>query len=201
MLSRSAIVCLLAALATAACDRQSPAPTQANVATPDEVTSDEVAPDDSPAVTESGPKSGEADRSHKGEPAPALAFKAPDGKPTTLAAFRGKPVLLNLWATWCAPCVREMPSLDATAAALDGKVQVFAVSQDMDTAKVAPFFADRKLARLTPYADPDLGLSLHYKANLPTTILYDAQGNEVWRVLGALDWTGEKARALIAEAG
>lgn len=197
MLSRSAIVCLLAALATAACDRQTPAPTQANATSPDEVTSDEVAPDDSPAV----PESGEADRSHKGDAAPTLAFKSPDEEATTLAAFRGKPVLLNLWATWCAPCVREMPSLDATAAALDGKVQVLAVSQDMDVAKVAPFFAEKKLARLTPYTDPDLGLSLHYKANLPTTILYDAQGREIWRVLGALDWTGDKARALIAEAG
>ena len=56
---------------------------------------------------------GSFDRSHKGEAAPAYGFADPTGKQTTLAAYKGTPVLLNLWATWCAPCVAEMPTLDA----------------------------------------------------------------------------------------
>lgn len=184
----------MAALAAAACDRQTPAPEQANVAvTPDEVSPDEVAPGTgTPAA-----KSGEIDRSHRGEAAPAVSFVDPAGKKVTLADFRGKPVLLNLWATWCAPCIKEMPSLDAAAA--DPRIQVLAVSQDMQPEKVAPFFTERKLARLKPYTDPDMGLSLHYRVNLPTTIMFDAEGRELWRVAGALDWTGDKAKALLAE--
>jgi thiol-disulfide isomerase/thioredoxin len=201
MPSRSGTVILLvAALATAGCDRQTTPPEQANAATanaptPDEVTSDEVAPG---AASQASP-AGAVDRSHKGEAAPTLAFLDPAGKKVALADFRGRPVLLNLWATWCAPCIKEMPSLDAAAAAAGDKVHVLVVSQDMQREKVAPFFASRKLTRLVPYADPDMGLSLHYRVNLPTTIMFDAQGRELWRVSGAMDWVGPEAKALMAE--
>ena len=107
---------------------------------------------------------------------------------------------MNLWATWCAPCIKEMPSLDAAADAMKGKVRVVAISQDMQREKVAPFFAERKLANLAPYVDPDLGLSLSYKVNLPTTIMLDAEGRELWRVSGAMEWNGAEAKALMAEA-
>ncbi|PMW91389.1 thioredoxin, partial [Pseudomonas sp. FW215-R2] len=70
------------------------------------------------------------DRSHKGEAAPTVSFEGPDGKPMTLAAFTGKPVLVNLWATWCGPCVKEMPTLDAAAAT----IPVATISQDKDRA-------------------------------------------------------------------
>lgn len=138
------------------------------------------------------------DRSHKGEAAPALAFEDPAGKPVRLAAFTGKPVLVNLWATWCGPCVAELPTLDRLAQS--GKVRVVAVSQDMDPAKVAPFLAAKKVA-LDAYRDPKLGLSVAYGANLPTTILYDAAGRELWRVNGGFEWDGPEAAKLIAEAG
>lgn len=197
MPSRSGTVFLLAAaLTAAACDRQTPAPEQANVAAPDEVTSDEVAPGAGSAATPAG----KVDRSHKGEAAPDVAFYDPAGKKITLAAFRGQPTLVNLWATWCAPCIKEMPSLDAAANAMKGKVRVVAISQDMQREKVAPFFAERKLANLAPYVDPDLGLSLSYKVNLPTTIMLDAEGRELWRVSGAMEWNGAEAKALMAEA-
>lgn len=140
------------------------------------------------------------DRSHKGEAARTEPFTDPAGKRVTIADFAGKPVLLNLWATWCAPCVAEMPTIDAVAGRLDGKVHVLTVSQDLEgAAKVTPFFAKGGYRHLQPYLDSDAGLSIGYQANLPTTILFDASGHEVWRVAGGMDWTSPQAAALIAE--
>ena len=134
--------------------------------------------------------------------APEYAFRDRTGTAVRFSAFQGKVVVVNLWAMWCAPCKAEMPSLDAAAAALGDRAKVIAVSQDLDgRVKVDPYFAERRFARLQPYTDPKLGLSLAYGANLPTTILYDADGRELWRVTGGLDWTGAKAKALLAEIG
>ncbi|MFD0945287.1 TlpA family protein disulfide reductase [Sphingomonas canadensis] len=144
---------------------------------------------------------GTIDRSSKGKPAPAEAFLNPAGAKVTLADFKGRPLLVNLWATWCAPCVKEMPTLDALAGELQGKVQVLVVSQDLKGAeKVGPFFAERKFAHLQPYLDPDGLLGIAYNTNLPTTVLYDSQGREVWRMLGEADWTSADVKAKIAEA-
>ena len=145
---------------------------------------------------------GKLDRSHSGRAAPDTEFRDPDGEKVTLAAFAGKPLLLNLWATWCAPCVAEMPTLDALAGR-DLGLQVLAVSQDIEgqEAKVATFFEQRELSRLEPYRDPQLGLMTDLNAAvLPTTILYDSRGREVWRMTGAADWAGEEAAKLVAEA-
>lgn len=203
--SRLAIACLLvAATGIAGCDRQSAVPAQANLAdangaAPNGVTSGEATGGDAAATTAT-PQTG-IDRSHRGEAAPTAAFKGPDGKPTTLAAFKGTPVLMNLWATWCGPCVAELPTLNAAAASLQGKVAVIAVSQDtQNAAKVPGFLADHGATALSPYVDDQMALSLGYGANLPTTILFDAAGREVWRWHGGNDWSAAAAKALIAEA-
>ncbi len=114
----------------------------------------------------------------------------------------GEPVLLNLWATWCAPCVVEMPLLDELAADMAGELQVVTVSEDLQGAvAVVPFFEERDLPNLPQWLDPNNALAASYGggAVLPLTVLYDAQGKEVWRVMGGYDWASEDARAAIEE--
>lgn len=142
------------------------------------------------------------ERSNAGKSAPAAAFRGPDDAPLTLAAFKGKPLLVNLWATWCAPCVAEMPTLDKLAATRRETMTVIAVAQDLQGAEVVdPWFQQAKLTTLQPYIDPQNGLLDAANSALPTSILYDADGREVWRVVGAIDWQGEEAQKLLAEAG
>jgi thiol-disulfide isomerase/thioredoxin len=145
---------------------------------------------------------GQLDRSFAGTPAPASGFQDPDGETVSLADFRGRPLLVNLWATWCAPCIAEMPTLDALAAREKG-LRVLAVSQDLEgTDKVDAFFAKRPFQMLQPYIDPKLALMTELKVDtLPTTILYDAQGREVWRMTGMEDWEVRRAAGLLKEAG
>ena len=190
---RTLIACLLGlTVMIGGCDKQSPPAEQAadnaSVPAPDEVT-----------ASAAMPAAGAIDRSHKGEAAPAAAFLDPAGRSVSLADFRGAPVLVNLWATWCGPCVKEMPTLDALAGS--GAIRVVAVSQDMGgAARVTPFFKEHGFTTLKPYLDPKLALGTALGANLPTTILYDAQGREVWRETGGYDWSGAEAKKLIAEA-
>lgn len=198
MVLRSLIVILLMMpLLTGGCDRQSNAPEQASASAP---LADEPLP--APAVRGNAPEAmGVLDRSHNGEAASDLQFIDPAGRPVTIADFAGKPVLLNLWATWCAPCVAEMPTLDGLADRLDGRLTVLAVSQDLEgAAKVDPFFRNAQFKRLQPYRDPQAALSIAYQANLPTTILFDSEGREVWRMLGGVNWAGDTATALVDEA-
>jgi thiol-disulfide isomerase/thioredoxin len=197
---RSTIVPLLMLGLLAGCDRQVSTSEQGN---------DNTSPiENSGAPAESAAKPGDKvivdtigtlDRSHKGETAPAVPFQDPAGKLTSLAAFKGKPVLLNLWATWCVPCVTEMPTLDAAAK----DMAVVAVSQDLGDeaqAKVTAFLTKGGYTRIQPYLDPKTTLSVAYNASLPTSILYDSAGHEVWRMTGGMDWTTPTARNLLAEA-
>jgi thiol-disulfide isomerase/thioredoxin len=144
---------------------------------------------------------GRLDRSHAGEAAPATAFEDSDGAPASLADFRGKPVLLNLWATWCAPCVAEMPTLDRLAGREADRLQVLTVSQDLDgRAKVEAFFARQGYRNLETWLDPRMALMTELKADtLPTTILYDSKGREQWRVVGMEDWESGRAALLLKE--
>ena len=146
---------------------------------------------------------GRLDRSHRGTPAPDAVFEDPHGRPARLSDFHGRPVLVNLWATWCGPCVVEMPSLDALAERESERLTVLALSQDLGgRQKVTDFFAARNFGRLEPYLDPELGFMTSLRIDtLPTTILYDAEGVEVWRMTGMADWESERAARLLTEAG
>jgi thiol-disulfide isomerase/thioredoxin len=162
-------------------------------------------PANEPAAAEqAGPAKG-LDRSHKGKPAPNIEFKDPDGGEISLADFKGTPVLMNLWATWCAPCVKELPTLDRLARSFrkDGTLGVIAVSQDMGPhASVEAFLDTKGIEDLGAYQDSKMGLSGALGAQvLPTSILFDAEGREVWRYVGDLDWTSPEAVKLLSEAG
>lgn len=197
--SRPLIVCLLpATLLAAGCDRQSAQPVQANASATAEppISADEVAPT-GPAADAGKVR---PDYSHAGKAMPPDAFADAAGKPVTMAAFKGKPVLVNLWATWCAPCVAELPTLDALAKREAGKLIVLTVSQDTEAGKASAFWAQRKLDGLALYTDPEVKLSVAYAATLPTTVLYDSAGKEVLRLTGGFDWAGPDAAALIAKA-
>ena len=145
---------------------------------------------------------GEIDRASAGQAIPAVEVTDPDGATLALASLKGKPVLVNLWATWCVPCITEMPLLDALAGELGDSVTVLTVSEDMQGAeKVTPFFAEKKFARLPQWMDTANALPPAYGvASLPLTVLYNAEGKEVWRVAGGFDWGSAEARQMIAEA-
>jgi thiol-disulfide isomerase/thioredoxin len=145
---------------------------------------------------------GTLDRSHKGSELPQFTLTDPDGKELQLASLKGKPFLLNLWATWCAPCIAELPTLQAIANRADVGVKVVTVSQDMgDPAKVRVFLNQRGFAQLPAWIDTKGDLPMHYGAQtLPATIYYDAAGREVWRFYGGRNWTSEETRALLDEA-
>ncbi len=129
-------------------------------------------------------------------------MRDPDGEELTLASLKGQPVLVNLWATWCAPCVKELPTLNAIANRADVGVEVVTISQDMgDAAAVQQFLDTRGLAQLPAWIDSAGALPTHYGAqSLPMTVLYDASGKEVWRYIGDRDWTDEESLKLLAEA-
>jgi len=144
---------------------------------------------------------GKLDIAQRGTAMVDTPFQAPDGSTVRLSDFTGKPLLVNVWATWCAPCIVEMPMLDKLAAREKGRLKVLVVSQDIQgSEKVDPFFARGDYQELEPYVDPENGLSFGFGSGMmPTTVLYDAQGKEVWRVIGAMDWDGAKAAALLED--
>ncbi len=133
-------------------------------------------------------------------PAPGTTFKDADGQRVTLATFRGRVVLLNFWATWCAPCIREMPSLDRVQARFEeAGLTVVAVSEDFAGLPVVrPFFERLKLEHLKVYLDVDSALlkTLGIQG-LPTTLLIDRQGRLVGGLEGPAEWDEDDAVNLI----
>jgi thiol-disulfide isomerase/thioredoxin len=141
------------------------------------------------------------------DPVDDLSFQAPDGSATSLAAFAGKTVLVNLWATWCVPCRAEMPALDRLEAAMGGeKFGVVAVNVDIRNPERARAFLDEiGVKRLAFYADPSFRIVGDLKKRglafgLPTTILVDGKGCRIGGVEGPAEWDSEEAKALLKAA-
>ena len=138
---------------------------------------------------------------------PPLGFQDAAGKPRTLSDWRGRTVLLNLWATWCVPCRKEMPALDALQRELGGPdFEVVAVNIDTrDPAKPKAWLAEAGIKDLTYYADPTAKIFQDLKAigkafGMPTTLLIDPSGCEIASLAGPAEWASGDALALVQAA-
>ncbi len=163
----------------------------------------------SPKADEAAPQGADGltagfDLSFAGKTAPEIPLERnAEGETTTIDAIRqanpGRKILVNLWATWCVPCLKELPTLDALAAATDGKLLVVPISQDMEGwRKVTDAFTAEKYPHLETLVESKMQFGFELGAKgLPITILYDEQGREVWRYLGDRDWTSAESRAEI----
>ena len=141
-------------------------------------------------------------------PLPPLQFAAADGQRLSLADFRGRAVLLNFWATWCAPCRKEMLTLDRLQRRMGGpNFQVVALSIDrLGLAAVAPFYKKLGIASLGIYLDSSGKAAAAFDlAGLPTSLLIDAEGREVARKIGPAEWdapaTLDKIRRYLKTSG
>jgi thiol-disulfide isomerase/thioredoxin len=138
---------------------------------------------------------------------PDLAFEDADGKPRKLSDWRGKTVLVNLWATWCVPCRKEMPALDSLQTKLGGKdFEVVAINIDTrDPEKPKNFLKEANLTRLAYFTDTKAKVFQDLKSvgkalGMPTSILVDGQGCEIANLAGPAEWASDDAIALIKAA-
>lgn len=134
------------------------------------------------------------------EALPELKFQDRNGQEITLANWKGRVVLLNLWATWCLPCRKEMPALEKLQAELGSDTfEVVALSVDRTgIAGARKFLDETKIEKLALYADPSARLGSTLKAaGLPTTLLIDGEGREVGRLIGPAEWDSPDAVRLI----
>jgi thiol-disulfide isomerase/thioredoxin len=132
-------------------------------------------------------------------PSPDYTFFDSSGKPMKIADLKGKVVVLNIWATWCAPCVAEMPTLAKLQAAYAGKdVEVVTVSIDSETSATKARLFIARHDPLKFYHDREMKLPFKVNApGAPTTVIYGRDGLEKARVAGEADWSGPEARALV----
>jgi thiol-disulfide isomerase/thioredoxin len=147
-------------------------------------------------------EAGRPDRTALGEfvpssqpsPAPAISLTDSTGQTVELSALRSKLVIINLWATWCAPCLREMPSLERLQSQLGERIAVLAVSEDRGGNKaVEPFIDKLGLKSVKIYIDPNSEVGRAFGVRgLPTSFLIDREGKVVGRVEGAAEWNSSK---------
>lgn len=133
-------------------------------------------------------------------PAPPLAFQDIDGQPVSLADFRGRWVLLNFWATWCAPCREEMPALDALEAALggDGFAVIPVATGRNPVPAIEAFYDSVGLEHLPVFRDPDQRLAAEMGVvGLPVTVILDPSGHEIARLVGDADWNSAESRVIL----
>lgn len=127
-------------------------------------------------------------------PAPAISLADASGDTVELSGFRGKLVVLNLWATWCEPCLREMPSLERLLSRLGDRIAILAVSEDRGGNKVVePFIAKLGLKSIRIFLDPKSVVGHVFEVRgLPTSLLIDREGKVLGRVEGGADWDSPK---------
>ena len=133
-------------------------------------------------------------------PAPRISFNDRDNRALGLEGFRGRVVLVNFWATWCGPCLREMPSLERLQVRLGGAgFTVLALSVDRKGwAAMTPYIERLGLAKLPVYHDPSSAAARALGVQgLPTTILIDRQGREIGRLTGPAEWDSPESVALM----
>jgi len=133
------------------------------------------------------------------QPAPEISFATLDGKPLTFADFKGRFLVVNLWATWCHPCLKEMPSLARLQEKFGPVLTVLAVSEDRGgAAVVAPFVAALDLGKITIGLDPKSeALHTFHARGLPTSLIIDGDGRVLGRVEGEADWTSDAMLAVL----
>lgn len=138
---------------------------------------------------------------------PDLAFDDAEGKPRKLSEWRGRTVLVNLWATWCVPCRKEMPALDSLQGKLGGpNFEVVAINIDTrDLDKPKNFLKDASLTRLGYFADPKAKVFQELKSvgralGMPTSVLVDGAGCEIATLAGPAEWASDDAMKLIKAA-
>lgn len=135
-------------------------------------------------------------------PLPHFKFESGDGKPVTIGDFRGRPVLMNLWATWCVPCRKEMPALDRLQVAVGAsELVVLPLSIDREGAPaVETFYRRLDLKGIGIYLDSSAtAASMLDVPALPVTLLIDREGREVGRKLGPAEWDSPHITALLRE--
>ena len=130
---------------------------------------------------------------------PALDFDTPEGGTVTLADYRGRVVLVNAWATWCPPCVAEMPSLNQLARLRGGAdFAVVPVSLDRRIEDASAWFARNAITDLPVIHDGTYAINSRLRLpGLPTSVIYDRNGREIARLPGEADWASDEALALI----
>jgi thiol-disulfide isomerase/thioredoxin len=133
------------------------------------------------------------------QPVPEISFADLKGNWAGLADFKGRLVLINLWATWCQPCLKEMPSLERLQQSLEDKLTVAAISEDRGgTQVVEPFVAKLGLDKVKIYLDPKSAVGHAFSVRgLPTTLVIDVDGRLVGRVEGAAEWDSDKMAAVL----
>ncbi len=132
-------------------------------------------------------------------PVPQSVFTDAEGREMTLAAYRGKHVVLNFWALWCAPCLEEMPALNALDAELGGAdFEVVTIATGRNSRRsVDAFFAKAHLDSLPKLFDPKMTMARDFGAlGLPVTVLIDPEGREIARATGAVHWDSPQALTL-----
>ncbi len=130
---------------------------------------------------------------------PQMTFQTIDGRDITLTDFHGKTVLLNVWATWCVPCVAEIPSLDTLQAQKGGDdFVVVTISMDRHIDDATAFFGKANIKNLTIYHDPTYSMSANVGVEaIPISILYSPSGKEIARIPGDIDWQSAEVNALL----